>query len=139
MKQILVFMILMGLLTSAAFSQSRSADSTTVQVVSAVAPFYPPIARQANATGDVDVHVEINSDGRVTSVDSEGRFGVLGAASEKAARQWVFSATSNREKRKATLVFSFRIMPENTQLSEATPIYSPPYKIEVRAIKPMIS
>jgi TonB family protein len=134
----LVFLILMVLLAGVAFSQSRSADPRTLQVISAVAPIYPPIARQANATGDVPVQVEINSEGLVTSVDSEGRFGVLGAASEKAARRWVFSAASDSERRKTTLVFSFRVMPENTQPSEATPIYYPPYRIEVRAIKPVI-
>ena len=139
MKQILVFLILIALLASVAFSRSRSAGSRTLQVISAVAPIYPIIARQANATGDVPVYVEINSEGMVTSVNSEGRFGVLSAASEKAARRWVFSATSESEKRKATLVFSFRVMPENTQPAEATPIYYPPYKIEVRAIRPVIS
>ena len=139
MKQILVFLILIALLAGVAISRSRSADSRTLQVISAVAPIYPTIARQANATGDVPVHVEINSEGMVTSVNSEGRFGVLSAVSEKAAMRWVFSATSESEKRKATLVFSFRVMPENTQPAEATPIYYPPYKIEVRAIRPVIS
>jgi TonB family protein len=125
------------LLGCAAASQSNSSESPAV--ISAVTPMYPPIARSANATGDVFVDVEINREGKVSGVESKNAPVLLRKVCEEAARRWLFSPAPNGDKkRKARLTFSFRIMPEKTPYYEGTPVYYPPYKIEVRTIAPSL-
>jgi hypothetical protein len=56
-------------------AQSDSSDSP--MVISAVAPIYPPIARQARAASNTIVEVEIDREGKVKSVESKGRHPLL--------------------------------------------------------------
>lgn len=117
-------------------AQSESSDSPTV--VSAVAPVYPPIARQARAASDTIVEVEIDREGNVRSAEPKGGHPLFRKAAEEAARRWVFSASADT-KRKATLTLTFRILPAKAPVYEGTSVYYPPYKIEARALEPIIN
>jgi TonB family protein len=118
-------------------AQSNSSDLPTV--ISAVAPVYPPIARQARAASDTIVEVEIDREGKVMSAESRGGHPLFRKVAEEAARRWVFSAASTDAKRKATLTLSFQILPPKTPVYEATSIFYPPYKIEVRVLEPIVN
>src|SRR5437879_5122962 len=98
-------MLIVGLI---AVAQSNNPD--TIAVVSAVAPLYPSIARSANATGDVTTKVEINRDGKVTSVQSTGGHPLFRKTADEAARRWLFSPSTTDKKRTVTLTFSFRLV-----------------------------
>jgi TonB family protein len=116
-----------------AIAQSPNSDS--IPVVSAVAPMYPPIARTANATGDVTLTVEIDRDGKVTSVESKSGHPLFRKSAEEAARRWVFGTSATSAKRKVTLTFLFRLIESDASAYEGTSVYYPPYKIEARAMK----
>src|SRR4051794_29275537 len=134
MKPTTVLLTVITIVLFAYISVAQKSNSEFPSVVSAVTPMYPPTARAANATGDVFVDVEINREGKVTDVDSKNAMVLLRKVSEEAARRWVFAAAPNGEKkRKTRLTFSFRIMPEKSPYYEGTPVYYPPYKIEVRS------
>jgi TonB family protein len=120
-----------------ALAQSNS--SNAVPIVSAVAPMYPPIARTAHATGDVTTTVEINRDGKVTSVESKGGHPLFRKAADEAARRWVFAPSSTDVKRTATLTFLFRLVESDAPAYEETSVYYPPYKIEARAMQPVVN
>jgi len=120
-----------------ASAQTQVADSPSV--ISAVAPVYPPIARAANASGDATVEVQIDRDGKVVSVESKSGHPLLQTVAEEAARRWIFSTATADNNRKASLVFAFRSLPSQTPASEGTSVYYPPYKIEARAIAPIVN
>jgi len=58
-----------------------------------VAPTYPPIAKQMNASGAVQVAITINESGRVIEAKAISGHPALRAAAEEAARKWVFRPT----------------------------------------------
>jgi TonB family protein len=106
--------------------------SETPLVLSAVAPVYPPTAQTANASGDVIVGVAIDRNGNVTSARIISGRDLLRKTSVEAARRWRFSARDN-EYRQAELTFTFRIVPDKTDAIDRTPVFYPPYRIEVRS------
>jgi TonB family protein len=102
-------------------------------VVSAVAPVYPAIAIAANLNGDFYVDVEIDRNGKVTSTDASSAPKILRPVMEEAARRWQFAPDpTNQKKRKVQITFTFRRMPPKTSNFDSTPVYYPPYRIEVR-------
>lgn len=112
-------------------SQARVIEPAVV--VSAVAPVYPAIAQAAKASGDIVITVEINKSGDVTSARANsGGHTLLHKVSVEAARRWKFS-TSSGEHRQAQLTFTYRIVPEKTAGIDRTPVFYPPYRIEVRS------
>ncbi len=58
-----------------------------------VQPIYPSIAKQINASGEVQVEVIIGENGRVISAKAISGHPVLRSAAEDAARKWVFKPT----------------------------------------------
>jgi TonB family protein len=123
--------VMIALLAYIAFAQTNPNNQPAV--VSAVAPLYPPIIRAAGLTGDFHVDVEIDRDGKVTSVKAANAPKLMQRVIEEAARQWQFAPDLNgQKKRQAQLTFSFRRMPSKTPNSESTPVFYPPYCIEVR-------
>lgn len=118
---------------------AQSNSSVSPSVISAVAPMYPPIARQARAASDTTVEVEIDREGRVTSAESKGGHPLFRKVAEEAARRWVFSSAGADTKRKVTLTFLFRIMAAKAPVYEGTSVYYPPYKIEARALEPIVN
>ena len=106
--------------------------SQPAEVVSAVAPVYPVIALAAHGSGDVVVVADINKSGDVTSARALSGHNLLQKGSVEAARRWKFS-TSNEDHRQAELTFTFRIVPDKTAGVDRTPVFHPPYHVEVRS------
>jgi TonB family protein len=129
--QNLLLLLAVAALSSLVIAQTGEPEKPVV--VSAAVPVYPAIAEAARAVGDVMVEVDIDREGRVTAAHSDGKIRLLGKAAEEAARRWQFATSLNGEKRrKAQLVFSFRLMPEETSSLDSTPVFYPPYRIEIR-------
>jgi len=75
-----------------------------------VQPVYPTIAKQINASGEVEVAIMINENGRVIDAKAIKGHPVLRAAAEDAARKWVFKPTlldGKPVKQPGTLKFLF--------------------------------
>ena len=110
-------------------------------VVSAAAPAYPVLAVASNTGGTVKLEVEINAAGEVTSVRTIDGHSLLRQTAERTARRWRFAPDAGALKaRTVVLTFVFRIMPMNTGAEELTPMFIPPYEVEVRhqPFKPVV-
>lgn len=95
MRPLKLVIPVLAIIVSALVVIAQSNSSDAPPVISAVAPVYPPIARQARATSDTTVQVEIDREGKVTSVESNrGGHPLFRKVAEEAARRWVVSAVS---------------------------------------------
>jgi TonB family protein len=131
---ILMTAVLVGL--KIIVTASRSAAVESPAVIAAIVPPYPIIARQAHVGGEVTVETSINSKGEVVSAKASGHQLLAGAA-ERAAKQWRFAPAKDVSvNRAASLIFTFQIMPRCAPVADLTPIFYPPYKVEVRGEKP---
>src|SRR5262249_18547091 len=63
---------------------------TTGDAITRVTPVYPTIARQVNASGEVQVAIMIDETGRVIEAKATSGHPMLRSAAEDAARKWVF-------------------------------------------------
>jgi TonB family protein len=73
-------------------------------------PIYPPIARQMKASGEVQVEITIDENGRVIEAKAISGPSVLRAAAEEAARKWVFRpmrVDGKSMKQRDVLTFNF--------------------------------
>jgi TonB family protein len=104
------------------------------RVVAAIAPTYPGIALAMPKGGDVTVEVSVGSGGIVNDARVVTGAPPLRHPAVEAARLWRF-APGDAEQR-ITLTFSFKIMPKNTSAEELTPVFKPPYEVEVRRTMP---
>jgi TonB family protein len=129
MKVIVAALLLFFAIT---FYVAQGRASEPAAVVSAVAPVYPAIAQSAHATGDVVVAADINKSGDVISTRVLSGHNLLRKVSVEAARRWKFSPSSE-EHREAELTFTFRIVPDKTAGIDRTPVFYPPYRVEVRS------
>lgn len=105
----------------------------------AVAPQYPLLAVYAEISGTVTIRATVSKAGIVKSAKlAEGHQGhtLLRSPARDAARKWRFEP--GNEKRKADLVFVFRIMPKDTPIGEVTTRFHHPWRIEVRRVVPEI-
>lgn len=119
----------------APFLRVASGDSfPNLAVRSAVAPIYPPLALTANASGNTEVTVMVNEAGDVTDAAFVNGNQLLHKAAIDAAKRWKFHGV-NRET-KVQLTFVFRMMPKNASPEDMTPVFMPPYKLEVRGKLP---
>ncbi len=105
-----------------------------VAVLSAVAPVYPPIALTANTSGDVQIAVTIAKSGSVTNADFITGSPLLRKAAVEAAKRWKLEKL--KEEASAQLTFSFRMVPKDTSAEDMTPVFMPPYHLEVRGKLP---
>lgn len=117
---------------SASSQPTKTGGKATV--VAAVAPTYPGIALAMSKGGKVVVQVSIGPAGRV-----DGARVVTGAApllnpAVTAARLWRFRPGDTGKR--AELTFLFRVMPKGTPAGEMTPVFKPPYGVEVRRVMP---
>ena len=101
-------------------------------VVAAVAPAYPAIATVARASSDVIVEAKVNNAGEVSTAKATSGHPLLQQAAQAAARRWKFepSAGSN-DPRTVRLTFVFKITEEKKAAAEVTPVFFPPYKVEI--------
>jgi TonB family protein len=73
-------------------------------------PTYPPIAKQINASGEVQVAITINEAGRVIEAKATKGHPLLRSSAEEAAKKWVFRPTlldGKPVKQSGTLTFVF--------------------------------
>jgi TonB family protein len=118
-------------------SASKSASVLTDEppVIMAVAPNYPALIDAKGAKGDVLVQVKVNADGSVSSAKAISGHPVLRPSSEEAAKRWRFAPSSDAaSQRNIILTFTFTPMPKRTTLGDLTPVFYPPYRIEVRKV-----
>jgi TonB family protein len=83
---------------------------TTGEALVKPQPIYPSIAKQINASGEVQVSIVIGENGRVIEAKAVKGHPVLRAAAEDAARKWVFRPTlldGKPVKQPGTLTFVF--------------------------------
>ncbi|MGH9836220.1 MAG: energy transducer TonB [Blastocatellia bacterium] len=62
-------------------------------VITRVTPIYPSIAKQMNASGEVQVEITIDENGRVIEAKAVSGPSVFRLSAEEAARKWVFKPT----------------------------------------------
>ena len=118
-------------------AQVESADQP--EVIAAVAPVFPAVAAAAKAKGDVVVEVKINSKGLVTSSTAVAGHPLLRAICQIVSRRWKFVPSTDASKeRSVRLTFSFLILEKDAPEIETTPVFMPPYRVEVTRSKPAI-
>src|SRR5262245_39368689 len=91
-----------------------SKDIAPGEVLVKAQPIYPAIAKQINASGEVQVAVVISETGRVIEAKAIKGHPVLRAAAEDAARKWVFKPTildGKPVRQPGTLTFVFTAPP----------------------------
>jgi len=103
-------------------------------VEEAVAPVYPAAALLARASGSVIVTVHVGEHAKVTDASVVEGNALLRPPSLDAARQWRFAPQQAGHDLK--LIFSFRLMPQNTPEAQLSAVFRPPYAVEVRHIDP---
>jgi hypothetical protein len=133
MKRILFIFFIAALAAGSTFPQSSNTKAQTV--VSAVAPEFPPLVAVANFSGDAIVEVEVNEEGKVLAARAINTPPFLRKASENAARRWRF-APHSEEKRVVQLTFTYRTMPLKTAAEDLASIFTFPYRVEVRRMRP---
>ena len=112
-------------------------QSSTEQpaVIAAVAPTFPPMAVVSNTSGQAIVEVAVNAAGEVVSsriVDGHPLFRQTTHFMGAVARRWRFAPMNGTGVRTARLTFIFTIVPKDTPESERTPVFTPPYQVEVK-------
>lgn len=71
-----------------------------------ISPVYPPIAKLAHVEGQVQIQVNVGSDGSVTSVDWKSGSPLLRKATEQAVNKWVFPVKAASQQIDAVLEFN---------------------------------
>lgn len=113
-------------------SRSKPQAAEPAAVVAAVAPAFPAIAVVARASGEVVVEVKINNAGEVSTARAKSGHPLLRRAAEAAARRWKFApAAGPADPRAASLTFVFNISEERKAEVASTPVFFPPYKVQV--------
>lgn len=116
--------------TSTSYSLKERAEPTVVRAVAPVFSNYQAAVPAANR--HVVIRVRIDNPGNVKSAENVSGIDVNGQA-KQAALRWKFSSTDrDNSERVANLTFVFQNMPEETSEEELTPIFKPPFEIEVR-------
>jgi hypothetical protein len=89
-------------------------SNITLYVVHLESPDYPDLARQAQLEGDVQVNLEIASDGRVVAATATTGPAILRREAEGNVRRWVFGGIEPTQKTTVAhvVVFEFRLEKE---------------------------
>jgi TonB family protein len=102
------------LLACIAFGQTDSHSGMSegdVALVSLFSPKYPPLARQANITGDVEIKLEIRKDGSIQSAVVSRGHPMLTEAALNSAQQSRFACRAcEDEVMTYSLIYSFQIV-----------------------------
>ncbi|MBO0725730.1 MAG: energy transducer TonB [Blastocatellia bacterium] len=83
---------------------------TAGNALTKVSPIYPPMARQMKASGEVQVEITIDENGRVIEAKAISGHPMLRVAAEEAARKWVFKPMrqdGKSMKQRDVLTFNF--------------------------------
>jgi hypothetical protein len=103
-------------------------------VMRAVAPIFPLPDKGNIAVGTVVVEVRLDDLGVVTWAKAVQGHPALYPVCERAAKRWLFAAGPNSDARIVRVTFVFRIMDTPTPQEDLGPIFSLPYKVEIRSI-----
>jgi TonB family protein len=124
---------------SAVVVSAQIVASDQPEVVAAVAPIFPAIAAAAKASGDVIVEVKIDQKGTVFSAHAVEGHPLLQKVCEATARRWKFvAAKDSKSARAVRLTFTFRVVDDMAPEIDRTPVFLPPYKIELAGPKVVI-
>jgi len=120
------------------------AITATVQqspaLITAVFPAYPPIAKAANASGDIKLRATINADGEVVKTEILSGHELLRDAARSAAVQWKFDkVVQGITVRTVDLTIRFTLMPRCSDKRTHTPVFIAPYTAEIRQEKARIT
>jgi len=126
-----ISLILMVAITT--YSQDRT--SGPPEVLTAVAPTFPPILVAANISGRSTLEVSVDAKGEVTStkiIEGHQMINQMTRLFDDTLSRWWFSTTSEQGKRRtARIAFVFTIVPERTPEADLTTIFRP-YEVEIR-------
>jgi len=114
----------------ASLAQTSSEDPNAPEVIAAVAPVFPPIARAVRAKGDVVIDVSIEPDGTIHSTKIVSGHVLLQKVSEAAAKKWKF-APSSAKARSGRVFFGFGYIDGRESDPEYTITFKPPYRVDV--------
>lgn len=135
MKKIAAIAFVMMISTGAILAEHSLQKPGRPEVIKAVAPIYPPIAKAAHLEGEFKVKATIDRAGTVVATDiiHPPELKILREVVDKAAAQWKFESGGDApEKRTVQLSFIFRFVPEGEEASIA---FRPPYQVEVTGHK----
>ncbi len=127
-----MLVVLLGSLVSVRPSMAQ--EKPVLKVTRAVSPIYPDIGRSIGLAGTVLIRVTIDSNGRVVKAEKDDGDKILFNAAVVAARRWEFERSPEVPERHILLTFSFVIVPKDSERSERTAVFLPPYGVEVRSI-----
>ena len=138
MRMISVVILVTFVLSGVASAQSIDTSSTQPSVIRAVAPLFP-VPDKGYAMGSVIVEIQINASGSVIKAHAVQGHPFLYSTSEKAALRWLFMSTAAETKvRTMRLTFIFKVMDGRIAEEDLSPLFMPPYQIEVRRMVPII-
>jgi TonB family protein len=103
-------------------------DDEHPEVIKFVAPFYPAIAMQAKASGEVKVEVRMDDKGEVIFASAKSGHPLLLAGSLMAARKWEFVSSASKKERSVMLTFVYHA---KDLANGAGPFFISPYQVEV--------
>src|SRR5262245_38772426 len=107
---ILIFTLLAGKICDSGEAIAGTRQVEELTVVSTAAPACPPMARLANAQGEVTVSVSVNAQGEVIAAQALEGHVLLRKAAESAALKWKFNSLSQTSNtRVGQITFSFKI------------------------------
>ena len=114
---------------------SQDAKPQQPEVLTAVAPTFPPILVAANISGRSTLEVTLDSKGEVTStkiIEGHPLINQMTRLFDETLSKWRFSTTNEEGKRRtARIAFVFTIVPERTPDADLTTIFRP-YEVEIR-------
>ena len=116
------------------FAIAQQGQAPVAAVTMAVAPAYPPAALALPKGDDAVIEVTISPKGEVESARPVQGSRLLYAASLAAAKKWHFQAADQQSK--VLLTFSFRLLPQDALAEDATVMFMPPYRVEIRKKMP---
>jgi TonB family protein len=93
-------------------SPPRMSKVVAGSALTRVAAIYPPIAKQMKASGEVQVAITIDENGRVIEAKATSGHPALRSAAEEAAKKWVFKPASLDGKpmrQRDVLTFTFNL------------------------------
>lgn len=130
----LIILCLAGCLPVLAVLPQSSTEQPAV--ITAVAPVFPPMAVASNTSGKAVIEVEVSATGEVIStrvIEGHPLFRQTTNFMEPVAKRWQFAPAANgSDVRHAKLTFIFSIVSKGTPESERTPVFTPPYQVEVK-------
>ena len=111
--RVLVVAIVVSGLTIKSLAQTSSGDNPsqgTVVLTKLAQPVYPPLARQARITGDVELKIEVGKDGTVQSAVAVSAHPILKQAALDSAQQSQFECQNCTEAAvPVQLVYTFQL------------------------------